>query len=58
LGVTESRVSFKPHNKTKNLHPKIKEVMESFNRNTMEKTCKRFRPRSKAGVAADGSFNK
>ncbi len=57
FGVSELRVSFKPHNKTENLLPKIKEVMESFDRNTMERTCKRFRPRSKAVVAADGSLN-
>jgi hypothetical protein len=56
LGVSELRVSLKPHNKTENLLPKIKEVMESFDRNTMEKICKRFRSRSKAVVAADGSL--
>jgi hypothetical protein len=56
FGVSELRVNLKPHNKTENLLPKIKEVMKSFDRNTMEKTCKRFRSRSKAVFAADGSF--
>jgi hypothetical protein len=56
FGVSELRVNSKPHNKTETLLPKIKEVMESFDRNTMEKTCKRFRSRSKAVFAADGIF--
>jgi hypothetical protein len=58
FGVSELRVNLKPHNKTENLPPKIKEVMESFNRNTVEKTCERFRSRSKAVFAADGSLTK
>jgi hypothetical protein len=56
LGVSELRVNLNPHNKTENLLSKIKEVMESFDRNPMEKTFKRFRSRSKAVVAADGKF--
>jgi hypothetical protein len=56
LGVYGLRVNLKPHNKTENLLTKIKEVMESFERNTMRKACKRFRSGSKAVVAADGSF--
>ncbi len=34
LGVYGLRVNFKPHNETENLLTKIKEVMESFKRNT------------------------
>jgi hypothetical protein len=56
LGVSELRVSLKPHNKTENLVSKNKEVMESFDRNTMVKACKRSRSESEAVVAVDGSF--
>jgi hypothetical protein len=56
LGVDGLRVNLKHHNKTENLLTKIKEVMESFERNTMGKACKRIRSGSKAVVAADASF--
>jgi hypothetical protein len=56
LGVYGLWVNLKPHNKTQNLFTKIKEVMESFERNTMVKASKRFRSGSKAVVTADGSF--
>jgi hypothetical protein len=58
FGVSELRVNLKPHNKTENLLPKIKEVIESFDRNTIEKkkTCKRLRSRSKVVFAADSSL--
>jgi hypothetical protein len=36
--------------------PKIKEVMRSFDRNTMAKACMSFRPRMEAVFTADGSF--
>jgi hypothetical protein len=39
LGVSELKANLKPHNKTENLLPKIKEVMRSFDRNTMAKAC-------------------
>ncbi len=39
LGVSELRANLKPHNKIQNLLPKIKEVMGSFDRNTMAKAC-------------------
>jgi hypothetical protein len=56
LGVSGLRANLKPHNKTENLLPKIKEVMRSFDRNTMAKACMSFRPRMDAVFAADGSF--
>jgi hypothetical protein len=56
LGISELRVNLQPHNKTENLLPKIKEVMESFDRSTMGKACKRFRSGSKAVITPDGSF--
>jgi hypothetical protein len=46
----------KPHNKTENLLPKIKEVMRSFDMNTMAKVCMSFRSRMEAVFTADGSF--
>ena len=36
--------------------PKIKEVMRSFDRNTMAKACMSFRSRMEAVFTADGSF--
>ncbi len=56
LGVSGLRVNLKPHNKTENLLPKIKEVMRSFVRNTMAKACMSFRSRMEAVFTADGSF--
>ena len=56
MGVSGLRANLKPHNKTENLLPKIKEVMRSFDRNTMAKARMRFRPRIEAVFAADGSF--
>jgi hypothetical protein len=41
--VFEFRARAKPHNKTKNLNPKIRGVMVSLARNIVAKTCKRFR---------------
>ncbi len=57
LGVSGLRANLKPHNKTENLLPKIKEVMRSFDRNTMAKACMSFRSRMEAVITADGSFN-
>jgi hypothetical protein len=56
LGISGFRANLKPHNKTKNLLPKIKEVMRSFNRNTMAKACMSFRSRMEAVFTVDGSF--
>ncbi len=55
-GVSEFRVNAKPHNKTVYLIPKIMEVMESLDRDTVAKTYRRFRSSSEAVVAADGYF--
>jgi hypothetical protein len=52
----ELRVRAKPHNKTKNLIPKIRGVMVSLARNIVANTCKRFRSQIEVVVAADGSF--
>ena len=50
--------SAKSCNKTKDLIQKTKEVMGSFNRDTMAKACKRVRSKIKAVITADSSFNK
>jgi hypothetical protein len=55
-GVSEFRVNAKPHNKTAYLIPKIMEVMESLERDTMTKVFRRFRSSSETVVAADGYF--
>jgi hypothetical protein len=56
LGVSGLRANLKPNNKTENLLPKIKEVMRSFDRNTMAKSCMSFRSRMEAVFTADSSF--
>ena len=56
MGVSGLRANLKPHNKTENLLPKIKEVMRSFDRNTMAKACMSFRSWMEAVFTADGSF--
>ncbi len=56
LGVSGLRANLKPHNKTENLVPKIKEVMRSLDRNTMTKACMSFRSRMESVFTADGSF--
>jgi hypothetical protein len=56
LGVSGLRAILKPHNKTENLLPKIKEMTRSFDRNTMAKACMSFRSRIEAIFTADGSF--
>jgi len=56
LGVSGLRANLKPHNKTENLLPKIKEVMRSFDRNTMAKACMSFRSWMEAVFTADGIF--
>jgi hypothetical protein len=56
LGISGLRAILKPHNKTKNLLPKIKGVMESFDRNTMANACMSFWSRMEAVFTADGSF--
>ncbi len=55
-GVSEFRVNTKTHNKTAYLIPKIMEVMESLDRDTVAKAFRRFRSSSEADVAADGHF--
>jgi hypothetical protein len=56
LGVSGLRANLKPHIKTDNLLPKIKEVIGSFIRNPMAKACMSFRSRMEAVFTADGSF--
>jgi hypothetical protein len=56
VGVSGLRANLKLHNKTKNLLPKIKEVMRSFDRNPMAKACMSCRSRMEAVFTADGSF--
>jgi hypothetical protein len=58
LGKSELWVTAKSCNKTKDLIQKTKEVMGSFNRDTMAKACKRVRSKIKAVITADSSFNK
>jgi hypothetical protein len=55
-GVFKLRVKAKSHNKTKALIPKIRGVMVSFARNTVEKACKQFRSQIEALIAAGGVF--
>jgi hypothetical protein len=55
LGVSKLKANLKPHNKTENLLPKIKEVMGFFDRHTMAKTCMSFRSRIEAVFTADCS---
>jgi hypothetical protein len=55
-GISEFGVNTKPHNKTAYLIPKIMEVMESLDRDTVAKTFRKFRSSSEAVVAADGYF--
>jgi hypothetical protein len=49
-------VNAKPLNKTVYLIPKIMEVMESLDRDTVAKAFRRFRSSSEAVVTADGYF--
>jgi hypothetical protein len=55
-GVSEFGFNVNPHNETAYLIPKIMEVMESFDRDTVVKTFWRFRSSSEAVIAADGYF--
>ena len=57
-GESEVWIIEKSLNKTKDLIQKMKEVLGSFNRDTVVKACKSLRPRIWAVVNADGSFNK
>ncbi len=57
-GESEVWVTEKSRSKTKNLIQKMKEVLGSFNRDTVVKACMNLRPRIQAVVNADGSFYK
>jgi hypothetical protein len=56
-GESEVWIIEKSLNKTKDLIQKMKEVLGSFNRDTVVEACKSLRPRIWAVVNADGSFN-
>ncbi len=56
LGGSELMVKAKPHNKTEDLILKIKEVMGSFDRDTVAKAYNSYTARIEAFVAADGYF--
>jgi hypothetical protein len=56
LGVSELMVKAKPRNKTEDLILKIKEVMGSFDRDTVAKAYKNYMARIEAVVTADGYF--
>jgi hypothetical protein len=56
-GESEVWIIEKSLNKTKDLIQKMKEVLGSFNRDTVVKACKSLRPRIWAVVNADGSSN-
>jgi hypothetical protein len=56
-GESEVWIIEKSLNKTKDLIQKMKEVLGSFNMDTVMKACKSLRPRIWAVVKADGSFN-
>jgi hypothetical protein len=55
-GESEVWIIEKSLNKTKDLIQKMKEVLGSFNRDTVVKACKSLRPRIWAVVNAYGSF--
>jgi hypothetical protein len=55
-GVFELRAKAKSRNETKDLIPKIREVMVSLARNTVAKACKRFRSQIEAVIAAGCIF--
>ncbi len=55
-GATQLNVNAAPQNKTVDLNKKIKEVMGSFDRDTVARACKRFSSRIEAVIAADGDF--
>ncbi len=57
-GESEVWVTEKSSNKTKDLIQKMKEVLGSFNRDTVVKVCKSLRSRILDVGKADGSFNK
>jgi hypothetical protein len=57
-GESEVWVIEKSRNKTKDLIQEMMEVLGSFNRDTVVKACNSLRPRIRAVVNADGSFNK
>jgi hypothetical protein len=42
--------------KTEDLNKKIKEVMGSFDRDTVARACRRFSSRIEAVIATDGDF--
>jgi hypothetical protein len=56
-GDSEVWAIAKSRNKTEYLIQKVKEVMWSFNRDTMAKACESLRSRIYAFVNADGSFS-
>ncbi len=56
LGVFELMVKAKPLNKTEDLILKIKEVMGSLDRDTVEKAYKSYTARIEAFITADGYF--
>ena len=55
-GVYELRVRENPDQKIKDLISLIREVIGSLAKNTMTKSCKRFRSRIEAVIAADDNF--
>jgi hypothetical protein len=55
-GVFDLRVRANPQKKTRDLIPYIREVMGFLARTTVAKSCKMFRFRIDAVVAADGNF--
>jgi hypothetical protein len=55
-GVSDLKVKAKPHNKTEDLIQKIKEVMGSFDRDSVAKALKRYSSMTEADVTADGHF--
>ncbi len=57
FGVTQLDVDKSPQKTSDSLVHKMKEVMGILKRDTVARTCKRFRPRGEEMVAADGDFN-
>jgi hypothetical protein len=55
-GISELHINKSPHNTTDSLVQTIKEVMDSLDRDTMERACKCFWSRIKTLVEADGNL--
>ncbi len=54
--ATQLNINAASQNKTEDLNKKIKEVMGSFDRDTVARACRRFSSRIEAVIATDGDY--